>query len=531
MSKYYDELLGLAEKDEAKVKKTLINNYVQSIAEMKKKIKDYTQTNEELSFAKQMELKRYDSLIEQMNVSLKKLYDNNHDTIVDYDKTTFDREYFGIFYEVENVANVNLQFSTLNESYITQAIEAPIEGLKLSERLYDKNLNDMKLRVKGAVTQGLINSSGYAAIAEAISSIGWTDFNHAMTIAITEAGRIKSLARQKGQQEAVDKGVKLEKKWLSTLDKKTRHSHQKLDGQTVGIDEEFEINGHKAPQPRLFGVASEDIRCRCDTVTVVEGISPKLRRDNETGKIIEYKNYEEWVNAKDLKKEKKVTKTIEAASKYAEKFAEEVDYSKFKIETANAINKKFDELFKIYNVPKFTKLSNKTSQGAAGTFKGTMDTSLNVKRGSMAVSAMHNNIDTLNDMLQDFKTGKNALKLGKYEPLDALNQTITHEFGHVLYDSKLSSKGLLKEIRSIKTRYSKEINTLRKKYRLENLIGADDIESEDLEKFKNIFISTYADTDTDEWVAEAFADATLSERPSPYSLEVLEAIKKYVPLK
>ncbi|WP_286909639.1 phage minor head protein [Clostridium sp. UBA1652] len=294
MSKYYDELVNLAEKDEEKIKKTLIQNYVQSIAEMKKKIKDYTQTNEALSFAKQMELKRYDSLIEQMNSILKGLYDNNYNAIVDYDITNFDREYFGVFYQAENIGKVNLQFSLLNEDYIRQAIEAPIEGLKLSERLYDKNLNDMKLRVKGAVTQGLINSNGYASIAENISSIGWTDFNHALTIARTEGGRIKSLGRQQGQQEAVNKGVDLQKKWLSTLDKKTRHSHQKLDGQIVAIDEEFEINGHKAPQPRLFGVASEDINCRCDTVTLVEGISSRLRRDNITKDTVTYKNYENW---------------------------------------------------------------------------------------------------------------------------------------------------------------------------------------------------------------------------------------------
>lgn len=252
------------------------------------------QDYEELSFAKQMELKRLEHLINTMNDTLKKLYDNNYDIITGYDKTTFDREYFGVFYEVENIAKINLQFSMLNERYIQQAIEMPVEGLKLSERLYDKHLADMKLRVKGAVTQGLINGEGYVAMAKTISDIGWTNFNHALTIAITEAGRIKSMARQDGQTEASNAGVKLEKKWVSVLDKKTRSDHQKLDGQIVGIDEEFHIHGYSAQQPRLFGVAKEDIHCRCDTVTVVEGISPSLRRDNETGKIIDYKNYDEW---------------------------------------------------------------------------------------------------------------------------------------------------------------------------------------------------------------------------------------------
>jgi len=200
----------------------------------------------------------------------------------------------------------------LNEKYVQEAIEFPIEGLKLSERLYDKHLMDMKYRVKGAVTQVLINSSGYAAIAKTISDIGFTNFNHAMTIAITE-------------EEAVSKGVDLQKKWLSTLDKKTRHSHQKLDGQTVPIDGEFEINGHRAPQPRLFGIAKEDIRCRCDTITIVEGIDPSLRRDNETGEITNFKNYTEWKQDKINKigkekyeiEEKKVRNTSSDKKQYA----------------------------------------------------------------------------------------------------------------------------------------------------------------------------------------------------------------------
>lgn len=298
MSKYYNEILKLAEKDEQKVRKLLTQNYVAVIADIKQKLKVYIIENENLTYAKQLEMKRLDNLLYKINDRLKSLYDNNYNIISNYDRDTLEREYFGVLYEVENIAKINLSFTVLNEKYIQEAIEFPVDGLKLSERLYEKHLMDMKYRVKGAVTQGLINSKGYVHIARTISDIGFTDFNHAMTIAITEAGRIKSLARQKGQEAAVSKGVRLEKKWISTLDNKTRHSHQKLDGQVVPIDGEFEINGHKAPQPRLFGIASEDIRCRCDTITIVEGISPKLRKDNEDKKLKKFNSYEEWYRNK-----------------------------------------------------------------------------------------------------------------------------------------------------------------------------------------------------------------------------------------
>lgn len=298
MSKYYDELIALAEKNEDKINQMITSNYIKAIADMKSKLRDYLATNQELSYSKQMQFKRVESLIDYLNKRLKDLGNETYKNIKYYDIETFNNEYFGIFYEIEGLVDIEIPFNMINDDYIQAAIEAPVGGLKLSKRLYSENLDKMRTHVKDSVTQGLIKNLSYKDIAIAISDAGQTSLKHSLLIAVTEANRIKSIARQKGQEEAVSKGVKLEKRWLSTLDKKTRHSHQKLDGQTVPIDGEFEINDHTAPQPRLFGIPSEDIRCRCDTVTIVNDIAPQLRRDNETGEIFNYQNYNEWYEAR-----------------------------------------------------------------------------------------------------------------------------------------------------------------------------------------------------------------------------------------
>jgi hypothetical protein len=45
----------------------------------------------------------------------------------------------------------------------------------------------------------------------------------------------------------------------------------------------------------MFGFASEDVNCRCRTVAVLDDIQQKFkRRDNETGEVVEYRNYREW---------------------------------------------------------------------------------------------------------------------------------------------------------------------------------------------------------------------------------------------
>ena len=119
-----------------------------------------------------------------------------------------------------------------------------------------------------------------------------------MNIARTESGRVTSVTRQQSQQHAKELGIKAKKKWISTLDGDTRNTHRQLDGQIREIDEYFEVGGLKTLQPHMFGIASEDCNCRCRTVNVIKGYSLKLRRDNATGEVSAYKNYQEWINSK-----------------------------------------------------------------------------------------------------------------------------------------------------------------------------------------------------------------------------------------
>lgn len=60
------------------------------------------------------------------------------------------------------------------------------------------------------------------------------------------------------------------KEWLAVQDDSTRESHSDMDGQVRGISEEFKSpSGATTQGPGLFGVAGEDINCRC-------AVRPKL---------------------------------------------------------------------------------------------------------------------------------------------------------------------------------------------------------------------------------------------------------------
>jgi len=60
------------------------------------------------------------------------------------------------------------------------------------------------------------------------------------------------------------------KTWLATMsDGRTRESHVDAHGQTVDIDEDFEVGEGSGPAPGQIGLAEEDIQCRCTMMAVV----------------------------------------------------------------------------------------------------------------------------------------------------------------------------------------------------------------------------------------------------------------------
>jgi SPP1 gp7 family putative phage head morphogenesis protein len=64
------------------------------------------------------------------------------------------------------------------------------------------------------------------------------------------------------------------KEWLAVQDGQTRDTHRHLDGQRTGITGEFvSSSGARTQGPGLFGVAEEDINCRCTLRPVIKDLA------------------------------------------------------------------------------------------------------------------------------------------------------------------------------------------------------------------------------------------------------------------
>lgn len=298
MSKYQKEIESLLNKSESNINQELQALYKELANEMTKEIIELNdQIEKDDNFSKKLQKELLEFIRSQMYAKANQLEENQRKIMYDFLKRNASTSYNELFYEFEMSEEIPLSFALLTDKQIATIINTPVAGRKLSTRLKG-NSSKMKKNLNRVLTRGFSKGWSTQKMAAQIAEIGGANYRRAMNIARTESGRVTSVTRQQSQQHAKDLGVKAEKKWVSTLDGDTRNNHRKLDGQIRAIDEYFEVGGLKTLQPHMFGIASEDCNCRCRTINVIKGYEPRLRRDNATGEVSAYKNYQEWINSK-----------------------------------------------------------------------------------------------------------------------------------------------------------------------------------------------------------------------------------------
>lgn len=83
-------------------------------------------------------------------------------------------------------------------------------------------------------------------------------------IARTQTTRLENMARLDAYGVGKDMGYRMVKTWVAVGDARTRDAHRHADGQIVGIDEPFMVDGEKLMYPGdQNGSAGNVINCRC----------------------------------------------------------------------------------------------------------------------------------------------------------------------------------------------------------------------------------------------------------------------------
>lgn len=164
-----------------------------------------------------------------------------------------------------------------------------------------------KQQITASVTSSILQGKSIPKIANDLQR-RMQDMNR--TSAIRTARTAVTAAQNAGRLDtyraAQDMGIKLQKRWLATLDGRTRHAHAILDGQTVDIDKPFKVDGYEIMYPGDSSAPGYLVyNCRCTQIAEVDGedTSSGMRRarDPVTGKSVLVKDmtYAEWAGWKD----------------------------------------------------------------------------------------------------------------------------------------------------------------------------------------------------------------------------------------
>ena len=169
-------------------------------------------------------------------------------------------------YEIEHGAKADLSFTLYDKNTVMELVANEPDLLPQMQLDEGKDLAWNQKHVTSAVTQGVLQGQSIPQLAASIAGIAGMDQRAAMRSARTAMTSAHNLGKIKGYENAAKMGIDVQKRWLATLDKRTRGSHRHLDGEIVKLDEKFS-NGLEYPgDPN--GSGSEVYNCFLGDVSV-----------------------------------------------------------------------------------------------------------------------------------------------------------------------------------------------------------------------------------------------------------------------
>ena len=185
-------------------------------------------------------------------------------------------------------------------------------------------------KVANAISQGIIQGESIDQIASRIArDMCLAANNNSVLYARTAMTGAQNAGRMERLHEAKDMGINVRKRWVATLDSRTRVSHQHMDGVTVDVDEKFVTPlGSEMDYPGDFAgdVKQADVwNCRCTLVYVYPDFEQNFERaaylpDDEHGhkqwEIVGDITYDQWKAMKMAGTSKESPKLVKSENEF-----------------------------------------------------------------------------------------------------------------------------------------------------------------------------------------------------------------------
>jgi len=480
-------------------------------------------------------------------------------------------------YKLEHDAGVDLSFSVYDSATVTRLLRDDPELLprKRVNGRKDKAWNRRK--ISDAVAQGIIQGESVDEIAKRIAKQTSNTNKEAMKrYARTAMTAAQNAGRLEVMEEAKDAGIKVKKRWIATLDRRTREAHQHLDGQVQETDKPFwSMLGYIMYPGDPDAKSANTWMCRC---TLGYEYDEYPQQYSQRRAYVEYYDddgefhresreianmtYDVWKLAKqrdeqralearqesekgEEKKEapKEVfmpAKTRQEAEEYAKRFSRNVNYSGISVENCNKINETLLALYQKYPSTKMYELIQQYSKMQAVAKANWESLNINGKK----IGSSESNIFEMNqladqaalkamreryegrkvppDMARQMARLENNLKYQRFSVAGQYGTRgyITHEFGHTIADQYIGQINDTMANPDARSARCYELREMVKQAREEALRTGD------------IFsLGKYGASNDHEYFAEVFCAHEMGEKLPDYAEKMLTEVLGNAPMR
>lgn len=170
----------------------------------------------------------------------------------------------------KTASNIGVRFDLVSEDVVKRMIvnddiRLPRKKINIPK---DKRWNTRQLN--SAVLQGILSGESMDDIAKRIEPIIGGNRKAAIRNARTMVTGAENAGKNDSFKRLEELGAIIEKTWLATSDRRTRHSHRLMNGETIKANEIFS-NGLEYPGDP-DGEPEEVYNCRCTMVSEVIGV-------------------------------------------------------------------------------------------------------------------------------------------------------------------------------------------------------------------------------------------------------------------
>lgn len=275
--------------NEKEITDVIRKDYAGALSLVKRRIAELTeqyQQNPELQ-SKIYQRQYQEKLKEQLEAALNGLSDKTLKNTTGYLELSYQDAFIGANYNIK--AEGYDMFLPYDREKMNKVIYNSAGGFRLSKDAYDGDVDNLRKKLQSELSRGLNAGMSYAAISRMAASKMEVSYNSMKRIIATEGHRVQNEAKMDCMHDARNAGADIVKEWSATMDATTRERHAILDGQIRELDDPFTALGAETQYPGGFGIASEDINCRCVLLQRARwALNDKQR--NELKSYAEYRN-------------------------------------------------------------------------------------------------------------------------------------------------------------------------------------------------------------------------------------------------